>query len=96
LLIANTGQMTINNAIYPKLPYSMPKDLPLARTALIPLVMVVNNNVPAKNLKEFIAYAKANPGKLNFASGGNGGIASDAGDVQAGIGHVHRSYPVQR
>ncbi len=76
LLIANTGQMAINNSLYPKLPYSMPKDFaPVARTALIPLVMVVNNNVPAKNLKDFIAYAKANPGKLNFASGGNGGIS---------------------
>lgn len=76
LLIANTGQMSINNSLYPKLPYGMPKDFaPVARTALIPLVMVVNNNVPAKNLKEFIAYAKANPGKLNFASGGNGGIS---------------------
>lgn len=76
LLIANTGQMAINNSLYPKLPYGMPKDFaPVARTALIPLVMVVNNNVPAKNLKEFIAYAKANPGKLNFASGGNGGIS---------------------
>jgi len=76
LLLANTGQMAINNSLYPKLPYSMPKDFaPVARTALIPLVMVVNNNVPARNLKEFIAYAKANPGKLNFASGGNGGIS---------------------
>ncbi len=44
LLLANTGQMAINNALYPKLPYSMPKDFaPVARTALIPLVMVVNN-----------------------------------------------------
>ncbi|NSX17724.1 tripartite tricarboxylate transporter substrate binding protein [Cupriavidus taiwanensis] len=76
LLLANTGQMAINNSLYPKLPYSMPKDFaPVARTALIPLVMVVNNNVPARDLKTFISYAKANPGKLNFASGGNGGIS---------------------
>ncbi|WP_454727332.1 MULTISPECIES: Bug family tripartite tricarboxylate transporter substrate binding protein [Cupriavidus] len=76
LLIANTGQMAINGSLYPKLPYAMPRDFaPVARTALIPLVMVVNNNVPARNLKEFIAYARANPGKLNFASGGNGGIS---------------------
>ena len=76
LLIANTGQMAINNSLYPKLTYGMPKDFaPVARTALFPVVMVVNNNVPARNLKEFIAYAKANPGKLNYASGGNGGIS---------------------
>ncbi|MHA7684646.1 Bug family tripartite tricarboxylate transporter substrate binding protein [Cupriavidus sp. PET2-C1] len=76
LLLANTGQMAINGALYPKLPYVMPRDFaPVARTALIPLVMVVNNNVPARNLKEFIGYARANPGKLNFASGGNGGIS---------------------
>lgn len=76
LLLANTGQMAINGSLYPKLPYAMPRDFaPVARTALIPLVMVVNNNVPARNLKEFIAYARANPGKLNFASGGNGGIS---------------------
>ncbi|EHP43012.1 ABC transporter substrate-binding protein [Cupriavidus basilensis OR16] len=76
LLLANTGQMAINGSLYPKLPYAMPRDFaPVARTALIPLVMVVNNNVPARNLKEFIGYARANPGKLNFASGGNGGIS---------------------
>ncbi|MDF3833572.1 tripartite tricarboxylate transporter substrate binding protein [Cupriavidus basilensis] len=76
LLLANTGQMAINGSLYPKLPYAMPRDFaPVARTALTPLVMVVNNNVPARNLKEFIAYARANPGKLNFASGGNGGIS---------------------
>ncbi len=76
LLLANTGQMAINGSLYPKLPYAMPRDFaPVARTALIPLVMVLNNNVPARNLKEFIGYARANPGKLNFASGGNGGIS---------------------
>ncbi|MDW3686689.1 tripartite tricarboxylate transporter substrate binding protein [Cupriavidus sp. CV2] len=76
LLLANTGQMAINGSLYPKLPYAMPRDFaPVARTALIPLVMVVNNNVPARNLKEFIGCARANPGKLNFASGGNGGIS---------------------
>ena len=76
LMVANTGVMAINPALYPKLPYGTLKDFtPIARTAMQPLALLVNNNVPVKTLPEFIAYAKANPGKVNYGSAGNGGIS---------------------
>jgi tripartite-type tricarboxylate transporter receptor subunit TctC len=59
-----------------KLPFDPMKDLvPVSLAAIAPLVMTVNNNLPAKNVKELIAYAKANPGKLNFGSSGIGAAA---------------------
>ena len=76
LLLANTGTMVINPAIYTKSPYDTLKDFqPIARTAQQPLALIVNKDVPVNTLKEFIAYAKANPGKLNYGSAGNGGIS---------------------
>src|SRR5262249_57027987 len=63
--------------------------------ASIPLVLVVNPSVPAKTIPEFIAYAKANPGKINMASGGNGGPAHVAGELfkmMAGLDMVHVPY----
>jgi tripartite-type tricarboxylate transporter receptor subunit TctC len=76
ILLANTGTMVINPALYPKLPYGTLKDFaPIARTAQQPLAIVVNPDVPAKTLQELIAYAKKNPGKLNYGSAGNGGIS---------------------
>jgi tripartite-type tricarboxylate transporter receptor subunit TctC len=76
VLLANTGTMVINPAIYTKSPYDTLKDFqPIARTAQQPLALIVNNDVPAQTLKEFVAYAKANPGKLNYGSAGNGGIS---------------------
>ncbi len=76
LMLANTGVMVINPALYPKLPYATLKDfVPVARTAMQPLALLVNNKVPANTLQEFIAYSKANPGKVNFGSAGNGGIS---------------------
>ena len=76
LLLANTGTMVINPAVYTKSPYDTLKDFqPIARTAQQPLALLVNNDVPAQTLKEFIAYTKERPGKLNFASSGNGGIS---------------------
>lgn len=76
LLMANTGTMVINPAIYPKNPYDTLRDfVPIARTAMQPLALVVNPAVPAKNLQEFIALAKARPGQLNYGSAGNGGIS---------------------
>jgi tripartite-type tricarboxylate transporter receptor subunit TctC len=76
LLLANTGTMVINPAVYSQLPYNTLRDFQaIARTAQQPLALIVNNDVPAKTLKEFIDYAKRNPGKINYGSAGNGGIS---------------------
>jgi tripartite-type tricarboxylate transporter receptor subunit TctC len=76
LLLANTGTMVINPALYPKNPYDTLRDfVPVARTAQQPLAMLVHPSVPARTMQEFIAYAKARPGQLNYGSAGNGGIS---------------------
>ena len=76
LMLANTGVMVINPGLYTKLPYVTLRDFtPIARTAMQPLALLVNPNVPAKTLKEFVAYAKSRPGQINYGSAGNGGIS---------------------
>ena len=93
LLLANTGTMVINPAIYTKAPYDTLRDFqPIARTAQQPLALIVNKDVPANSLKELIAYAKANPGKLNYGSAGNGGISHLVPEMlksETGIFMVH-------
>jgi tripartite-type tricarboxylate transporter receptor subunit TctC len=93
LLLANTGTMVINPAIYTKAPYDTLKDFqPIARTAQQPLALIVNKDVTANSLKEFVAYAKANPGKLNYGSAGNGGISHLVPEMlksETGIFMVH-------
>ncbi len=96
LMLANTGVMVINPALYTKLQYNTLKDfVPVARTAMQPLALLVNNKVPAQNLKEFISYAKANPGKINYGSAGNGGISHLVPEMfktATGIFMVHIPY----
>jgi tripartite-type tricarboxylate transporter receptor subunit TctC len=76
LMLANTGVMVINPAIYSKLPYATLRDFtPIARTAMQPLALLVNPKVPANTLKEFVDYARARPGQVNYGSAGNGGIS---------------------
>lgn len=76
IMLANTGVMVINPGLYSRLPYATLKDfVPIARTAMQPLALLVNPAVPAKSLKEFMDYAKARPGQVNFGSAGNGGIS---------------------
>ncbi len=76
LLLANTGTMVINPALYGKLPYGTLKDfVPIARTAMQPLALLVNPKVPVTTLKEFMDYARARPGQINYGSAGNGGIS---------------------
>ena len=70
----------INKALYKKLPYDIEKDFqPVTLLANGPMVIAVNNNLPVHSIKELITYAKKNPGKLNFASSGNGSAPHMAG-----------------
>ena len=93
LLLANTGTMVINPAIYTKAPYDTLRDFqPIARTAQQPLALIVNKDVPVNSLKELVAYAKVNPGKLNYGSAGNGGISHLVPEMlksETGIFMVH-------
>ncbi len=76
LMLANTGVMVINPGLYTKLPYQTLRDFtPIARTAMQPLALLVNPKIPAKTLPEFMAYARARPGQVNYGSAGNGGIS---------------------
>lgn len=76
LMLANTGVMVINPALYTKLPYQTTRDFtPIARTAMQPLALLVNPKLPVNSLKEFMDYARARPGQVNYGSAGNGGIS---------------------
>ena len=76
LMLANTGVMVINPALYGKLPYQTLRDFtPIARTAMQPLALLVTPQLPVSSLKDFVAYAKARPGQVNYGSAGNGGIS---------------------
>jgi tripartite-type tricarboxylate transporter receptor subunit TctC len=96
LLIGVAGPLAVGPSVYTKLGYSPIRDLaPIAMFASIPYVLVVNPSVPANNIKELIALAKARPGQLNFASSGNGGSPHLCGEllkVMAGIDIVHIPY----
>jgi tripartite-type tricarboxylate transporter receptor subunit TctC len=72
-LVLSTPAIAISPSLYSKLDYDAARDFaPVARVSSIPNVMVVHPSVPARTLKQFIALARAHPGKLNFASGGPG------------------------
>ncbi len=76
LLMGHIGTLAVNPSIYPNLAYDPVKSFtPLAWVANVPNVLVVNAQSPAKDLKAFIAQAKANPGRLTHSSGGNGSAA---------------------
>ena len=76
LLMATAATHGINNTLYRKLSWDAVRDFaPISLVAIVPNLLVVNNALPVKNVKELIAYAKANPGKLNFGSPGNGATA---------------------
>src|SRR5262245_3219532 len=90
------GPNAVNATLYDKLNFNFIRDIaPVASLIRIALVMVTNASVPAKTIPEFIVYAKANRGKVNFASPGNGTIAHLTGELfkmAAGIDMVHVPY----
>jgi tripartite-type tricarboxylate transporter receptor subunit TctC len=95
LLLLTTGH-TINPSLYPKLGYDLQKDLaPVTQLTAGPMVVVVNPSLPAKNIKELVALAKAKPGSLNFGSAGNGSsthLAPELFSSMAGIKMNHIPY----
>ncbi|MES1978121.1 MAG: tripartite tricarboxylate transporter substrate binding protein [Pseudomonadota bacterium] len=96
LLMGHIGTLGVNPSLYPNLPYDAVKSFaPVAWVARVPNVLVVHPSVPAKSVKELVAYAKANPGKLNYGSGGNGSAANLATEyfkLQTGASIVHIPY----
>jgi tripartite-type tricarboxylate transporter receptor subunit TctC len=95
ILLVNS-QNTINQAMFPDLPFDFMHDIaPIAITHRVALVMEVLPTFPAKTVPEFIAYAKANPGKINMASAGVGGPQHVAGELfkyMAGVDLTHVPY----
>lgn len=95
-LMSYSGTHSINPALYKNMPFDTAKDLaPIGSLATLPFVMVINPSLPIKNFSEFIAYAKANPGKINIASSGNGSVAhllDNMMDSAAGIKTTHVPY----
>lgn len=96
VLFATNGTHSIGPALYPARKIDPLKDLaPIGLLHTLPNILLVNPGVPAKNVSELIAYAKANPGKLNFASAGNGSASHLFGElfkISAGIDIVHVPY----
>ena len=73
LILGHIGTLAVNPYIFPKLPYDAAKDFtPITLVSKVPSLYVVHPDLPVKNLKEFIAYAKSKPGQLNYGSAGNG------------------------
>jgi tripartite-type tricarboxylate transporter receptor subunit TctC len=96
ILMGAVATHAINPSLYASMPYDAVKDfIPVSQVASTPNVLVVNPSVPAASVREFIAFAKANPGKLNFGSGSTGSAGHLAGELfktMAGVDMVHVPY----
>ena len=94
--IADTGPLAINPALYAKLPYHPVRDFaPVTVVATLPFMLVVHPSVPARNVAELVALAKAKPGQINYASVGNGSavhLATELFKSRAGIDLTHIPY----
>jgi len=92
LLLTSTAN-AINASFDPTLPYDFAKGIaPAAGVARIPLVLVVNNDLPVKTVSDFIAYAKANPGKMSIASSGIGTSLHLSGELFKAMAHVEFTH----
>jgi tripartite-type tricarboxylate transporter receptor subunit TctC len=96
VFFASDSALVLNGLLYKKLAYDAERDFTaVALAANVPLVMLVNASLPVKNLQEFVAYGKQNPGKLNYSSTGTGGAFHLAGEMfsqAAGIDMTHVPY----
>jgi tripartite-type tricarboxylate transporter receptor subunit TctC len=96
MLLGTTGVLSVNAAIYRTMPFDPARDFaPVIRLATVPNLMVINPDLPVHSVAEFIAYAKARPGKVFFASAGAGTTIHLSGELfkkMAGIDLVHTPY----
>ena len=96
LVLGHIGTLAVNPYIFDKLPYDPIKDFkPITLLAKVPSLYVVHPDVPAKDLKEFVAFARARPGQLNYGSAGNGSaghLAFEYLKMATGIFVVHVPY----
>lgn len=95
LMVTAASVLVINQSLYPKLNYNPEAFVPVSIIAASPNVLMVHPKVPAENLKELIAYARANPGKLSYGSGGSGSTAHLTGELftsMAGVNLLHVPY----
>jgi tripartite-type tricarboxylate transporter receptor subunit TctC len=95
LLLGTTGTFVTNPLLYAKLPYSNQSFVPIVNAVNAPFILCVHPNVPATNLTELIAYAKANPDKLSFASFGKGSsnhLAGELFQILTGTKFIHVPY----
>jgi tripartite-type tricarboxylate transporter receptor subunit TctC len=96
LLMGTVGTHAINPSLYPKMPYDHVRDFaPVILVASVPNVLVINPSLPVNSAQELIAYAKTNPGKLNFASSGNGTsihLSAELFKAMAGVQITHVPY----
>ena len=96
IILGHIGTLAVNPYIFDKLPYDANKDFkPVSLLAKVPSLYVVHPDVPAKNLTEFIAYAKKNPGKLSYGSAGNGSaghLAFEYLKITSGVFMLHVPY----
>ena len=96
MLLSDVGALSINPSVYPNMPYDPVKDFaPVIMVSYSPHVLGVHPSVPVNNIKELIDYAKANPGKMNFANSGTGGaphLAAIAFAQRTGIQWTYIPY----
>jgi len=96
LLVGLNGNMAVNPSLFAKLPYDSIADfVPVAMLATYPFLVVVNNDLPVKSIKELIAYLKSNPGKVDYASAGNGTgqhLAPELFKMMTGTQMAHIAY----
>jgi tripartite-type tricarboxylate transporter receptor subunit TctC len=94
LLFTAPGPLAVNQTLYSKgLPFDPEKDFaPIAIFARTPIVLMVNPSIPAKDVQELIAYAKANPGKVNFGSAGNGSTPHLSGELLKSMAKIEITH----
>src|ERR1700739_3657769 len=92
MLLGTDSAAAINASLYLNLSFNFMRDIAVLGIVRGPLVMMVHPSVPAGSIPEFIAYAKANPGKINMASAGTGNVSHVAGELLKELAHIDMTH----